>query len=40
VTHLRPVYVFAGVAYLDGLAGPLPCRVSVPALRAEPWPRG
>jgi hypothetical protein len=30
----------AGVAHLDSLAGPLPCRVYVPALRDYPWPRG
>jgi hypothetical protein len=38
--YLEPVYVFAGVAHLDGLAEPLPCRVYVPALRDYPWPRG
>ena len=37
---LQPVYIFAGVAHLDGFAEPLPCRVYVPALRDYPWPRG
>jgi hypothetical protein len=37
---LQPVYIFTGVAHLDGFAEPLPCRVYVPALRDYPWPRG